>query len=173
MRRRDQEHVFEDWLSRHGAIPVKIARAHAAVRADQDDLYQEILLQLWVSIPSFQGGCKASTWVYRVALNTAFAWLRGERKHAGKVALSSIPELAADNDTGADASDRDGLLDRLYAEVRNLPGVDPSLMLLHLDGMSYRDMAEVIGISVNHVGVKLNRIKKQLAVAMEDCGDAT
>jgi RNA polymerase sigma-70 factor, ECF subfamily len=172
VRRRDQELVFEDWLSRHGAIPAKIARAHATARVDQDDMYQEILLQLWVSIPSFQGKCRASTWVYRVALNTAFAWLRGERKHAGKVALASIPELAADDDTDADADEMARLLKRLYAEIRKMPGVDRALMLMQLDGVSYRDMADILGISVNYVGVKLNRIKKQLTVAMEDCSDA-
>jgi len=172
VRRRDQEHVFEDWLNGHGAIPVKISRAYAAGRADQDDLYQEILLQLWGSIPSFQGHCRASTWIYRVALNTAFAWLRGERKHAGRVALVSIPELATADETGTDTNEKVRLLERLYTEIRKLPGVDPSLMLLHLDGVSYRDIADILGISVNYVGVKLNRIKKQLAVAMEDCNDA-
>lgn len=173
MRRRDQEPVFEDWLDRHGTIPVRISRAYAAVRADQDDLYQEILLQLWVSIPSFQGNCLASTWIYRVALNTAFAWQRGERKHAGKVALASIPELATTGETDADANEKARLLERLYAEIRKLTDIGPSLILLHLDGVSYRDMADILGISVNYVGVKLNRIKKQLAVAMEDCDDAT
>lgn len=172
MRDRDRKHIFLSWLDEHGAIPVKFARAYAAAPADQDDLHQEILLQLWVSVPAFRGSCRPSTWIYRVALNTAMAWKRGERRHVGKVTLAAVPELASTPDTADRDSQRADLLAKLYEAIRGLPDVDRSLVLLHLDGVSYREMAEILGISVNYVGVKLNRIKKQLAVAMEVPEDA-
>jgi RNA polymerase sigma-70 factor, ECF subfamily len=160
---RERETLFRAWIEEHQAILTKVARIYAATREDQDDLVQEMLLQLWRSIPSFRGGAKPSTWIYRVALNAAFAWTRTEtrrrRKSRPLAEAERVPDRAADPSS---AEDNRAAVERLYTAIRRLPPVDSSLVLLYLDGLGYREMSEVLGISESNVGVKLHRIKKQL-----------
>ena len=170
--REQQERLFRQWLGEHKGLMFKVVRAYAATPEDQDDLFQEILLQLWSSIPAFQGKAKVSTWIYRVALNTAFAWKRGEKKHWRRhqalIAANQEPGPAKDQ---PDAQRNREILHSLYVEIRKLPKVESSLVLLYLDGLSYREMADVLGISESNVGVKLNRTKKRLAQSLKGAAD--
>ena len=162
-----REAVFQRWLEQHTGLVFKVARAFVASEADRDDLVQEILLQLWRSLPRFEGKAKESTWIYRVALHTALAWHRSEKKHrVERNPLSVIEELPAPHDPIA--RERDELVENLYAAIRRLPKVDAALVLLYLDDLSYREMAEVLGISETNVGVKLNRVRKTLAELMKE-----
>ena len=160
----DRETIFRQWLDRHVGLILKIVRGYALTTEDQDDLFQDILLQLWSSIPSFRGEARETTWIYRVAFNTALAWQRTERRRRQKHETF----VKFDTSSGEQASHVDSMVDReivdqLYTAIRNLQRVDASLALMHLDGVSYQEMAEVLGISENYIGVKLNRIRKQLA----------
>ena len=141
--------VFEKWLHSHAAILHKVSRAFAY--PEPGDLYQEMLLQLWLSIPYFRGQCKDSTWIYRVALNTAVTWRRKERKHTGVPLETEPPARCADE-----------RLEELYAAIRQLKPIDRTLMLLHLDGYSYQEIAEITGLSTSNVGVRLLRCKDRL-----------
>jgi RNA polymerase sigma-70 factor, ECF subfamily len=162
-----REAVFRRWLEQHTGLVFKVARAFASSDADRDDLVQEILLQLWRSLPRFEGKAKESTWIYRVALNTALAWHRGEKKRrAAQTPFIAIEELPEPDDL--DRRERDELVARLYAAIRRLPRMDAALVLLYLDDLSYREMAEVLGISETNVGVKLNRARKTLAELMKE-----
>ena len=160
----EQEKLFRRWLSDHAGLIWKAVRAFTNTHVDAEDLFQDIALQLWMSLPSFRGECKESTWIYRVAFNTALAWGRQEKRHAAKhekfAALQIAPEVVS-GPPGVAGDDE--LVNRLYAAIRQLPPLDASLALMHLDGLSYREMSEVSGLSENHVGVKLNRIRTQLA----------
>ena len=163
-----REAIFKQWLAQHKNLMLKIVRAYADLPSDQDDLFQEILLQLWISIPNFQQQAKETTWIYRVALNTALVWKRREirkRKHQKhKIKLIEIElKKPTPNHSGPDQQ----VLDQLYGAIRKLSKIDGSLVLMCLDGLSYQDMADVLGISKNHVGVKLNRAKKELAKLLE------
>jgi RNA polymerase sigma-70 factor, ECF subfamily len=160
---RQREKLFKQWLVEYQPILLKVARAYADSRDDQDDIVQEMLLQLWRSIPSFQGNAKPSTWVYRVALNTSIAWKRTEtRRRRRQRLLADTDGLPDDRSDGRNADEDRAAVEQLYAAIRRLAAVDRSLLLLHLDGLSYREMSEILGITENNVGVKLNRIKKQL-----------
>ena len=154
-----RETLFRQWLDDYQAILLKVARARAEDSADQDDLIQEMLLQLWLSTVSYRGDCKPSTWIYRVAPNTSFGWRRRESRRHGRhrrlVDAGTVPNRP---DGGPEQVD----VDRLYEVVRTLPVVDSSLVLLYLDGLSYREMSEILGISESNVGAKLNRVKKKL-----------
>lgn len=162
-----EEGLFKRWLEQHTGLVFKVARAFAPSDADRDDLVQEILLQLWRSLPRFEGKAKESTWIYRVALNTALAWHRSENKRRTKqTALISIDELPEPDDIAG--REREELVARLYAAIRRLPKVDAALVLLYLDDLSYREMAEVLGLSETNVGVKLNRARKLLAELMQE-----
>ena len=151
--------VFLGWLDRHGSIVLKVARAYTRTAADCQDLAQDILLQLWRSAPRFRGEAGEATWVYRVALNTALGWRRKEgRRRARQRPLLDVEG----SDRAQDPAQREAV-ERLYAAVRRLPPPDAALILLYLDDLSYRQMAEVLGTSEGNVGVRLNRAKKALA----------
>jgi RNA polymerase sigma-70 factor, ECF subfamily len=172
MTAQQQEAIFRRWLEEHLGLMLKVVRGCAALPQDQDDLFQEVLLQLWSSIPAFRGEAKETTWINRVAWNTALAWRRVERRrregHETFIKLSPSPQAQPSH---LDALPEQETVERLYAAIRQLPKVDASLALMHLDGLSYQEMAEVLGISENYIGVKLNRIRKQLADQLKGAND--
>jgi len=77
----ERNSVCEGWIAQHKAILFKVARVYGATHSDREDLFQEIALQLWHSVEAWRGDCAPATWIYRVALNTALAWRRRERRH--------------------------------------------------------------------------------------------
>lgn len=159
----EQEAIFRRWFDQHLGLILKVVRGCAAPQ-DQDDLFQDILLQVWSSIPAFRGEAQETTWIYRVAFNTALAWRRVQRRRReGHERFLEFDAITRSHPDQVDALSQPEIVERLYAAIRQLPKVDASMALMHLDGLSYQEMAGVIGISENHIGVKLNRIRKQLA----------
>lgn len=167
-----QESLFRRWLADHAGLMWKVVRAFAATPEDAEDLFQEIALQLWMSLPAFRGEAKESTWIYRVAFNTALSWTRDEKrrraKHEKFFELNHAPEFWTDHPA---LTPNEEIVRQLYAAIRQLPKLEASLALMHLDGLSYREMSEVLGITETHVGVKLNRIRKQLAEMLKGASD--
>jgi RNA polymerase sigma-70 factor, ECF subfamily len=172
MNAEEQETIFRRWLNDHLGLMLKLVRAGAATPEDQDDLFQEVLVNVWSSIRVFRGEARETTWIYRVAFNTTMAWRRGEwrrrRGHEKFLKFDVSPQLQPSH---LDSLPERELVERLYAAIRQLPKVDASLALMHLDGLSYQEMAEVLGISENYIGVKLNRIRKQLADQLKGAND--
>ncbi|HEX5244755.1 MAG TPA: RNA polymerase sigma factor [Tepidisphaeraceae bacterium] len=163
----DQKSLFMNWLSDHGAAVVKVARAYTFTSDDCQDLAQEILLQAWRSLPSFAGNSQPATWFYRAALNTAMNWNRKDRPRRSKQKpLLEVQAFASDSSDDSELQHRD-TVEQLYKAINQLPKTDAALVLLYLDELSYREMAEVLGISESNVGVKLNRAKKALAGLMK------
>jgi RNA polymerase sigma-70 factor (ECF subfamily) len=164
----EQEAIFRRWLDTHLGLMLKVVRGCAVVPQDQDDLFQDVCLQLWQSIPAFRGDARETTWIYRVAFNTALAWRRGERRRRiGHETFIKFDVSPQSQPSHADTLPEQEIVEQLYAAIRKLPKVDASLALMHLDGLSYSEMADVLGISENYIGVKLNRIRKQLADQMK------
>ena len=158
MKETEHRGIFNDWLSRHRGLLFKVVHAYAFNPHDREDLLQEIVTQVWNSIPRYKAESRVTTWLYRVALNTSLAWTRKERKHWGRTQTLDGTELTLTELAPA----RNSRLDWLHEEIAQMDHVDRSLTLLLLDGFSYRDMAETLGISENNVGVKINRIKTRL-----------
>lgn len=152
-----QKRIFDEWLGQHKGIFFKIVRSYAFAPHDQDDLFQEIALQVWRSIPDFRGDSKPSTWIYRVALFTATAWVRQEKRLPNTRPLADVAHTLTMTD-----QPRDERLDWLYAQIATLDPVDRSICLLMLEGFSYKEMANLLGISESNVGVKIHRIKQHL-----------
>ena len=167
----EQERTFRRWLDQHLGLILKVVRGCAATQ-DQDDLLQEVLLNVWSSVPAFRGEAKETTWIYRVAFNTALAWRRVERRRReGHEKFLKFDLSPPAHPSHTDALREEEMIHQLYAAIRQLPKLDASLALMHLDGLSYQDMADVLGISENYIGVKLNRIRKQLAALMKGAID--
>jgi len=158
MQEHEQERTFDDWLSRHKGVLFKVVHAYAFTSHDREDLFQEIITQVWNSIPRFRGDAAVTTWLYRVALNCALAWSRKERKHRDRTESLETNEQVLHETVRI----QEPRLAWLYEQIARLDHVDRSLTLLLLDGFSYREMAETLGISENYVGVKINRIKSHL-----------
>lgn len=152
----EQQRIFDLWISDYRALLYKVIRAYGDTESDREDLFQEISIQIWRSVPNFREDCAISTWLYRISLNTALKWAKKSSKHSkGHHSLDVANQLLAPNEI-------DDRLDWLYTEIHKLGEVEKSLTLLMLDGYSYKEMAEIMGISENYVGVKINRIKKHL-----------
>ena len=154
----EQQQVFDGWLKNHQGLFFKVVRAYAFTPQDQEDLFQEIATQVWRSIPGFRGDAAVTTWIYRVALNTAIAWTQKERRHhEGKQGLDGAEPAMLQPSPAMDPR-----VEWLYEQIRQLNEVDRSLTLLLLDGFSYKEMAAMLGITENYVGVKISRIKAHL-----------
>lgn len=160
--------LFRSWLEEHEGIVVKVVRSFARNPADGADLRQEILLQLWTSVRTYSGEAKASTWIYRVSLNTAITWRRGATRREQRIEREAdVADIAAPAASPAEhAGDRE-LLEKLYAAIRVLPDFDRALVLLALDELAYREIADITGLSENQVGVGLTRARKRLAQLMK------
>lgn len=154
----EQSRIFDDWVSQHKGLLFKVVHAYGFTSHDREDLFQEIATQVWNSIPRFRGESAVTTWLYRVALNSALAWSRKERRHRDKMQALESDEPALRETPQV----KDRRLGWLYEQIAQLDHVDRSLTLLFLDGFSYREMAETLGISESYVGVKINRIKTYL-----------
>jgi RNA polymerase sigma-70 factor, ECF subfamily len=164
-----RESLFQAWLAEHRGIVVKVARSFAPVPADAADLQQEMLLQLWTSLSSFAGQAKPSTWIYRVCLNTALTWRRGTARRERHIEPGAdLSVLAAATASPADHTGEREMLDNLYNAIHALPMFDRALMLLALDGLAYREIAEITGLTENHVGVSLTRARQRLAEQIKE-----
>lgn len=160
----EQQQLFADWTREHGAILYHVVNGFAG-GDDRNDLLQEVLLAVWKSIPAFRGRAKPTTYLYRVCHNAALLWIRREKNYRRRV--EQFGAMAPNEPASATGSLTDQRLARLYAAIHQLKPLDRSLILLSLDGLSYREMAEVLGISESNVGVKLNRIKTQLTQTLK------
>lgn len=150
---------YTQFILPYAGIIIKICRAYTDTEEDFQDYYQEICLQLWKSRESFKGDSKWSTWVYRVSLNVSLTLLRKEKKL--KKSSREIPEIKSIPEEDISPFNNDSLK-LLYKAIKKLSDLDRAIILLYLEEKSYKEIAEIIGISANNIGVKITRIKKKL-----------
>jgi RNA polymerase sigma-70 factor (ECF subfamily) len=147
---------FLDHTMPHQGIIYKVVNIYAEYKEDREDLLQEIWLQLWLSFPRFKFQSKVSTWMYQVALNTALTHIRKSAtrdKHFKEVAAMQL------TDDNSERAEQERLL---WDMIRSLKQAEKALILLYIEGISYREIAEITGESEGNVGVKLNRIKQKM-----------
>ncbi|MFT3846064.1 MAG: sigma-70 family RNA polymerase sigma factor [Lacibacter sp.] len=153
------EQEFLQMITQNQGIIRKVCHLYGRNDSDKEDLYQEIVIQLWRSFGSFRGEAKISTWMYRIALNTA---ITARRKEAKKVELQFpefIPKEEADSDEEKLKEDR---LKDMYNAISKLTEVEKAIVMLYLEDKSYEEMEEILGISSGTLRVKMNRIKEKL-----------
>jgi RNA polymerase sigma-70 factor (ECF subfamily) len=152
----DRRRIFQSWIDQHRGLIFKIVRAYAHTVMDREDLFQEVAVQLWRSVSSFKGESKETTWIYRVALNTAMRWLHVEKRR-DRIDIKDAQSVLRESESAADDQ-----LAWLYSEIAALDDIDRSLALMLLDDLSYKEMSTVLGITESNVGVRIHRIKKYL-----------
>mgnify|MGYP006417834353 FL=1 len=133
------------------------------IEEDRKDLFQEIVAQLWKSYPSFRKESKFSTWMYRVALNTAITSFKKNKRRPDQKRLSYENFQIAEEKYDTETEENIKLLNRAIAQ---LTGIEKSIMLLFLENKKYEEIADITGITQNYVRVKMNRIKKKLKKLM-------
>lgn len=154
--------AFRTIVEKHHPILYKIGRSYTRTSADFDDLYQEMLIQLHTSLRNFNGESSLSTWIYRVALNTALTYHRNESRRSREMTVEEVRDVDGETETGHAVSRRDRQIESLYESINELSREDRALILLHLEGKSYREIAEILGISNSNTGVRILRSKKKL-----------
>ncbi|WP_233380213.1 RNA polymerase sigma factor [Maribellus sp. CM-23] len=159
---RSTKKEFSERIREHQGIIHKVTMVYTDGPADREDLFQEICLQLWKSYPRFRGEAKFSTWMYRVALNTAISNVRKNRN-------KPVHEFLNENVQLIDEIQLDGDQVRLlYRAIAALNRIDKAIILLWLDEKSYDEIASVMGTSISNVSVKLVRIKRRLEALIRD-----
>ncbi len=157
MFKKDLKQEFIHMITRHQGIIHKVCRIYRDTAEDREDLFQEIVYQLWKSFPSFRAASKVSTWMYKIALSTAIAKFRKNRAlQPPTIPLEGIEAEAVP------AASQHPEKERLYRAIAQLSTAEKAIITLYLDDYSYEEMAEIMGISANHLGVKINRIKQKL-----------
>jgi RNA polymerase sigma-70 factor (ECF subfamily) len=150
---------FASLLEEHRRMVFKVANTYAHA-ADREDLAQEIAAQLWGAFPGYDPSRPFSTWLYRIALNVGISHLRRQGAQRRTVPLDlDLHEPADPRPHDADADEASGLLDRFIAQ---LDALNRALLLLYLDERSYREIAEILGISETNVSTKINRLKERV-----------
>ncbi|HEX6427526.1 MAG TPA: sigma-70 family RNA polymerase sigma factor [Niastella sp.] len=145
---------FLTLIDQHQGIIHKICRLYRDSKEDREDLFQEIVFQLWKSAPTFEGKAKFSSWMYRIALSTAIAVFRKKKPD-----VRYMPSLPDEVDPQIQSDER---REQFFQALKKLNDADKALITLYLEDLSYQEIAEIIGISESNVGVRLNRIKTKI-----------
>src|SRR5471030_133356 len=124
-------------------------------REDKEDLFQDIILQLWRAYDSFKGDSKVSTWIYRIALNNAITRLRKETK---REKFAELDDNAFDIAATDNNKENEQVL-QMYNAIKKLSEVERAITMLYMDNYSYREIAEVMGLSESNIGFSLNKIR--------------
>ncbi len=156
-----QEALFQDMLDKNSAQILRICSVYGQDADEKQDLFQEVVINLWKSLPSFKGNAALSTWVYRVALNVCMQNSLKIKRHQSKhVKLDSIHyEIPPHHEDAGEEQER---INQLYTCIKQLPDIDRNLVMLSLEDLPYKEIAEITGITENHVAVRMKRLKERL-----------
>jgi len=155
------ERVFSDQLNQCRGIIFKVIRLYVHDPEDEKDLFQEIVYQAWKSYPRFDGRSKFSTWLYRVSLNTVLTF---KRRPAPIDRVANLERVGGTSDP----YEQREATEALYQAIRALGEIDRMIVTLHLDGYTNEEIAEISGLSKNHVAVRLHRTKEILTKRLKD-----
>ena len=157
METKNLENDFLELISEQKRTIYKVCYVYAKDQDDLNDLFQEVVLNLWKGFPRYRGDSKLSTWVYRIAMNTCITFLRRSGTRP-----STVPITADVAGSLIEEEGKTGQLRELYRLINQLGKLERALILLWLEERSYQEMADILGISKGNVAVKLTRVKDKL-----------
>ena len=159
-----KEEKFNAIVSENSKRIRNICRYYNSNAEDQKDMYQEVLVNIWKSLDSFRGDSALSTWVYRVAVNTSLTFTGKAFRHMKLIVNSETANLNSilDDENLNEKLAQEQLLERMQSELNQLSVIDKALISLMLEGLSMKEIAEVIGITEPNVKVKIHRVKSHL-----------
>ncbi|MFV0304174.1 MAG: RNA polymerase sigma factor [Moheibacter sp.] len=161
---KSKEVEFTELVETNQGIVHKVCRVYTDNIEAHEDLFQEIVLQLWKSFGSFKGEAKFSTWMYRVSLNTAITLIRKRKR---SISVTSIDgENIIHLKTQEIDEEKEERLNLLYSSIKKLNDIERALVLLYLEDLPYKEIAETMGITEVNARVKMNRVKSKLKEMM-------
>ena len=158
----ERERQFLELLATHQNRLKRLCYGYLGSREEVEDLFQEIMINVWNSLPGFRGDASAGTWLYRIAVNTALLY---RRKRRPTLPLVEIPDSGAGAQQSLEDEER---LAALHHAIASLPAQERLIVTLLLEGLSYKEIAEITGLTANHVGVKLTRIRKSMEESLAE-----
>lgn len=158
-----EEKEFIDLINAHQGLIHKVCIMYENDPEVRNDLFQEIVLQLWKSFHSFRGDSKITTWMYRIALNTAISGYRKQSRHVQTEDLDEV-HLNISEHHGNDEAEENAR--RLQWAIRQLSPIERAMVMMALEEMPYEEIAETVGITQNNVRVRMNRIREKLRKLM-------
>jgi RNA polymerase sigma factor (sigma-70 family) len=159
-----QDKIFSELVAQHHASIYRICRAYLYDKSHVDDLYQEILVQVWRSLGNFKGQAQIGTWIYRVAVNTAITYNLQHRK----TQTDALPDTINLPYDPGNAHNKEQQLTQLENALAKLEDQDRLIISLVLEDLSYKEIAEICGSNTNNIGVRISRIKARLLKLMND-----
>ena len=160
-----KEKEFLEKIEKHKGMIFKISKMYLENQEDREDLFQEIILQLWKSYQAFEGKSQFSTWLYRVSLNTAITFLKRDKKRTDKNELHENIDIEDEQNT-----DKELQTEFLYKAVQELKPIEKALIFLFLEGQNHKQISENMGITEVNARVKLNRTKEKLQQIIKNYG---
>jgi len=154
----DSNQVFTDIIKENEGLIFKVVKVYTYTSEDEQDLYQEIIYQLWKSFPFFRAEAKVSTWMYRIALNTAIACLNKEKRRSKHLPIDGL----LINSTLANDTIKEEQVAILYAQIKQLNAVEKGIILLYLEDKPYEEIASITGFTVTNIATRLGRIKQKI-----------
>jgi RNA polymerase sigma-70 factor (ECF subfamily) len=154
--KKEKQNEFLDLMQENQGILIKICRVYTKSTEDYEDLFQEILAQAWQAYPRFKGNSKFSTWLYKVCLNVALTNKKVTQRNATSLELKE--ETSEASPAYASFENKD-FLDKALLKLND---ADKAFLILYIDGYTYEEISDMMGVTVNLVGVKINRIKNRL-----------
>jgi RNA polymerase sigma-70 factor (ECF subfamily) len=154
---KETEKAFEENIHEHQLLIHKVCRIYAYTEADRQDLFQEIVIHLWKAYSKFQGLSLFSTWVYRVAINTAITGLRKQKNFITTYEPHALPTHQQD-----EVSAEEEQWKELNQAIEKLNEIEKAVVMLYMEDRSYEEMEDILGISQGALRVKMSRIKEKL-----------
>lgn len=153
-----KEAEFVRIIKENQGVIFKITTLYTYNQDDQQDLYQDVVYQLWKSFDSFRAESKISTWIYRIALNTALTRLKKSKRMGNAISIDKVVMQQTENYN----PEFEEKLKLMYVHIKELNVLEKGLMLLLLEGKKYEEIAEITGLSPSNVGTRISRIKQKM-----------
>jgi len=169
MNSKEKEKLFEQLFNENREKIHRLCYAYLIDKSEVEDLFQEVMINVWNSLDKFRGEAKISTWIYRIAINTAFLFNK-KRKKTNEIFIRNITETHTGKLESTDPANEENtiLINKLHLCINTLEKQDRIIISLVLEGLKYNEIADITGLKTNHIGVKINRIKPILYTLMKE-----
>jgi RNA polymerase sigma-70 factor (ECF subfamily) len=156
MNHSDVEKSFIELIRKNENLIYKVCSMYISDEFPLADLYQEVVYNLWKSYTKFRGECSESTWMYRIALNTCITGMRKELRRPEHVSIFELKEHLITPESMTEN------IKEMYQLIFQLKPLERAIILLYLDEKTYQEIADITGLTLNNIAIKIKRIKEKL-----------